>query len=48
MTREAMLIRLGGGGSPPFSLSDADLLSISLRASWGEPEKRTSAPFKLK
>ena len=32
MTRSAMLIRWGGGGSPAISLSDADLLSISLRA----------------
>ena len=30
-----MLIRLGGGGSPAISLSDADLLSISLRARRG-------------
>jgi hypothetical protein len=26
-----MLMRWGGGGSPAISLSDADLLSISLR-----------------
>jgi hypothetical protein len=36
-----MLIRLGGCSSPAISLSDAGLLSISLRASWDDRWRKT-------